>query len=91
LEISRHGLDLADPGFNHSVLSEFRTRLICGHSEHLLFETLLTQLREHGYLKEGGRQRSDSTHILAMVHAQSLRGMRWGDLLWDRSAWADAG
>ena len=63
------GLDLTDPGFDHSVLSEFRTRLVKGQSEHLLFETLLTQLREHGYLKEGGRQRSDSTHILAMVHA----------------------
>jgi transposase len=63
------GLDLADPGFDHTVLSEFRTRLVEGQSEHLLFEILLTQLCEQGYLKERGRQRSDSTHILAMVHA----------------------
>jgi transposase len=63
------GLELTDAGFDHTVLSEFRTRLLRQQSEHLLFETLLTQLREQGYLKERGRQRSDSTHILAMVHA----------------------
>jgi transposase len=74
------GLDLIDPGFDHTVLSEFRIRLVSKQSEHLLFETLLTQLRGHGYLKERRRQRSDSTHILAMVHAQSLGGMRRGNL-----------
>jgi transposase len=63
------GLELTDAGFDHTVLSEFRTRLLSEQSEQLLFETLVTRLRERGYLKERGRQRSDSTHILAMVHA----------------------
>jgi transposase len=62
---------LTDAGFDHTVLSEFRARLPEGQSEHVLFETLVMQLREQGYLKERGRQRSDSTHILAMVHAKS--------------------
>jgi transposase len=36
------GLELTDSGFDHTVLSEFRTRLLIGQSEHLLFETLVT-------------------------------------------------
>jgi transposase len=54
-------LPLEDPGFDPSVLSEFRTRLIQGSAEHLLFETLLTTCREYGLLRARGRQRSDST------------------------------
>jgi transposase len=30
------GLDLTDPGCHHTVLSEFRTRLVAGKAEHLL-------------------------------------------------------
>lgn len=60
-------LELTDPGFDASVLSEFRSRLLAGHAEHLLFETLLTHLREKGLLKVRGRQRTDSTHVLAAI------------------------
>jgi transposase len=62
-------LPLDDAGFDASVLSEFRTRLIQGNAEHLLFETLLTTSREYGLLRARGRQRSDSTHVLAAVRA----------------------
>ena len=60
-------LDLTDPGFDHTVLSEFRTRLVTGSAEQLLLDTLLTQFRELGLLKARGRQRTDSTHVLAAV------------------------
>jgi transposase len=60
-------LELADPGFNHTVLSEFRTRLVAGHAEQLLLETLLARVRECGLLKVRGRQRTDSTHVLAAI------------------------
>ena len=60
-------LELTDPGFDHTVLSEFRTRLVAGEAEHLLLDTLLTQFRELGLLKARGRQRTDSTHVLAAV------------------------
>src|SRR5215212_59555 len=33
------GLQLTDPGFNFSVLSEFRSRLVEGDTEHLLLES----------------------------------------------------
>jgi transposase len=60
-------LDLTDPGFDSSVLSEFRQRLIAGAAELLLFETMLTLFRAQGLLKAKGRQRTDSTHVLAAV------------------------
>lgn len=62
------GLPLTDPGFDHTVLAEFRTRLRIGHAELRLFEILLTSLKTHGFVKARGRQRTDSTHVLAAVH-----------------------
>src|SRR5206468_5608477 len=57
------GLDLDDPGFDASVLTEFRARLVAdGQSERLL-ELLLDRLRERGLLGKGGRQRTDATHV----------------------------
>ncbi len=60
-------LDLTDPGFGASVLCEFRQRLIAGNAELLLFETMLTLFREQGLIKAKGRQRTDSTHVLAAI------------------------
>ncbi len=60
-------LELTDAGFDASVLSEFRTRLIAGNAEAQLFETMLTLFREQGLLKVRGRQRTDSTHVLAAI------------------------
>src|SRR3712207_4216675 len=60
-------LPLEDPGFDASVLSEFRTRLLVGRAEHRLFDTLLTLLRDQGLLKAHRRQWTDSTHVLAAV------------------------
>jgi transposase len=62
-------LELTDPGFDASVLSEFRTRLITGAAESLLFDTVLTGCRARQLVKATGRQRTDSTHILAAVRA----------------------
>jgi transposase len=62
-------LELTDPGFDASVLSEFRTRLITGAAEFLLFDRLLTWCRDRQLIKARGRQRTDSTHILAAVRA----------------------
>src|SRR5262249_61512405 len=57
----------ADPGFDASVRSEFRTRLIQGGAAHLLLEPLLRRLEAHDLLKARGTQRTDSTHILASI------------------------
>src|SRR5688500_10599193 len=60
-------LELTDPGFDHTVLSEFRTRLVAGQAELLLLDTFLARVRERGLLKVRGRQRTDSTHVLAAI------------------------
>ena len=61
------GLELADPGFDFSVLSEFRSRLVAGGMERVLLEGLLARLGELGLVGAGMRQRTDSTHVLARI------------------------
>ncbi len=61
------GLDLADPGFDHSVLCQFRARLLDGGATERLLTRVLDTAREDGLLKARGRQRTDSTHVLAAV------------------------
>ncbi len=63
------GLELEDAGFDFSVLSEFRTRLSEHDSEQLLLDKMLDKFRTKGLLKTRGKQRSDSTHILAQVRS----------------------
>lgn len=60
-------LELTDPGFDASVLSEFRLRLVNGELEMQLLDTLLTLLQERGLLQARGKQRTDSTQILAAI------------------------
>ncbi|WP_260413986.1 IS1182 family transposase [Sphaerisporangium siamense] len=60
------GLDLADPGFDFSVLSEFRSRLVEAGADRLL-DLMLQRLRKAGLINAGGRQRTDSTHVLAAI------------------------
>lgn len=61
------GLDLEDAGFNYSILSEFRQRLISGGLEQELLDSILTVLAAHQLLKARGKQRTDSTHVVAVV------------------------
>ena len=60
-------LDLTDPGFDFSVLSEFRDRLLAGSAEELLLDKLLERCRALGLLKARGQQRTDATHVLAAI------------------------
>lgn len=61
------GLELTDTGFDASVLSEFRARLVTGDAAEQLLHRMLDRLRERGLLVRGGRQRTDATHVLAAV------------------------
>ena len=62
------GLELTDPGFHFSVLTEFRARLVAGKAEHLLLDRMLERFKARGLIRARGKQRTDSTHILAAVH-----------------------
>src|SRR5919112_2853467 len=60
-------LELADAGFDHTVLCEFRARLLDGGAAERLLARMLDTARDAGLLKARGRQRTDSTHVLAAV------------------------
>ncbi len=62
------GLELTDPGLHFSVLTEFRARLVAGGAEHLLLDGMLERFKARGLVKARGKQRTDSTHVLAAVH-----------------------
>ena len=71
------GLSLEDEGFDFSVLSEFRSRLVDGALERVIFDRLLERLKDLGLVRPGGRQRTDSTHVLARIrglHRLELAG-----------------
>jgi transposase len=61
------GLELEDAGFDFSVLSEFRDRVIAGSAEQRLLDDMLQRFKGLNLLKARGRQRTDSTHVLAAV------------------------
>jgi transposase len=63
------GLELTDRGFHSTVLCEFRTRLLAGAAEQRLLDTVLRRCRERGWFKTRGRQRTDSTRVLARIRA----------------------
>jgi transposase len=65
------GMELADPGFDYSVLCEFRARLVQGSAEQRLLDALLEACKAHGLLKARGRQRTDSTHVLGALRVLS--------------------
>lgn len=65
------GLELCDPGFDSTVLSEFRTRLLQGAAEQILFDTLLRICQAKKLLISQVRQRTDSTHVLGAIRAMN--------------------
>ena len=63
------GLSLEDPGFDHTVLAEFRGRVADAGLEQVVLDALLAKLAAGGLVKAGGKQRTDSTHVVAAVAA----------------------
>ena len=61
------GLELEDEGFDFSVLSEFRDRLVREELTRLALDALLDRLAAQGLVKAGGRVRTDSTHVLGAI------------------------
>ena len=61
------GLDLDDEGFDPSVLSEFRTRVVAHSLEQRVLDLLLDALKVEGLVGAGGKQRTDSTRVIGAV------------------------
>ncbi|MER5363535.1 IS1182 family transposase [Streptomyces sp. NPDC002785] len=60
-------MELDDPGFHHSVLGDFRDRLAEDGRADRLLDLALARLKEAGLVRERTTQRTDSTHVLAVV------------------------
>ena len=68
------GLELTDADFDFSILSEFFQLLVAGTAEGRLLNQLLVYCQDHQWLKAGGKQRTDSTHVLACVRDMNRLG-----------------
>lgn len=67
------GMELDDPGFHHSVLTDFRERLAEDGRADKLLDLVLERIKAAGLVRERGRQRTDSTHILSAVRDLTRR------------------
>src|ERR671925_1044568 len=63
-------LELTETGFDFSLLSEFRSRLLAHGAERRLFDVLWEYCRQRGWIKAGGKQRTDSTPVLAAIRTR---------------------
>jgi transposase len=61
-------LSLTDPGFDQSVLHDFRQRLLRKEAAVRMFDRVLTRLAELGLVRPRGQQRSDGSYVLAATH-----------------------
>ncbi len=62
-------LALDDPGFDFSLLSDFRQRLVSHAGGQRMFARVLARLSELNLLSKGGQQRTDSTYVLSAVRS----------------------
>lgn len=61
------GMELGATGFDASVLARFRARLVENGMERVVFDRLLDWCREQGLVGAGGKQRTESTHVISAV------------------------
>lgn len=64
-------LPLDYAGFHPTDLCNFRKRLVENEQEALVFDSMLKKVKALGFLKKKGKQRTDSTHVLAVVQKLS--------------------
>jgi transposase len=60
-------LELTDPGFDFTLLHDFRQRLLVNDAAQRLLDTFLKACKASGLIKARGTQRTDSTHVLAAI------------------------
>jgi transposase len=60
-------LELTDPGFNFTLLHDFRGRLLTHAAGQRFLDTFLAACKARGWIKARGTQRTDSTHVLAAI------------------------
>jgi transposase len=64
-------LDVHDPGFDFTLLHDFRQRLLAHEAVQRLLETFLAACKGRGWIKTRGKQRTDSPHVVAAIRRLS--------------------
>jgi transposase len=75
-------LELTDPGFDFTLLHDFRQRVLTHEAGQRFLDTLLAACKARGWIKARGTQRTDSTHVLAAIRTLHrlecvLEAMHW--------------
>src|SRR5205814_10065587 len=65
-------LDLHDPGFNFTLLHDFRERLLTHEAAQRLLDTFLTTCKARGWIKARGTQRTDSDRKSTRLNSSHL-------------------
>ena len=60
-------LELTAPGFDFTLLHDFRQRLLAHEAGQWFLDTFLATCKARGWIKARGTQRTDSTHVLAAI------------------------
>src|SRR5262245_579703 len=60
-------LELTDPGFDFTLLHDFRQRLLAHEAGQRFLDTFLATCKARGWIKGRGTQRTDSTPVLAAI------------------------
>jgi transposase len=60
-------LDLHDPGFDFTLLHDFRERLLAHDAAQRLLDTFLAACKARGWIRVRGTQRTDSTYVVAAI------------------------
>jgi transposase len=63
-------LELTDPGFDFTLLHDFRCRLLTHEAGQRFLDTFLAACKARGWVKARGTQRTDSTHVLAAIRTR---------------------
>jgi len=67
-------LEITDRGFDYSVLSEWRSRLIASGRESELLNKMLLHFQDKRWLKARGKARTDSTHVIGAIRKMNRLG-----------------
>jgi hypothetical protein len=75
-------LELTDPGFDFTLLHDFRQRLLAHEAGQRFLDTFLATCKARGWLKARGTQRTDATHVLTAIRTLHrlecvLEAMHW--------------
>lgn len=60
-------LELTDAGFDFTLLHDFRQRLLTHDGAQRLLDTLLDTCKKRSWIKTQGKQRTDSTYVVAAI------------------------